>query len=240
MTVSGMYSVLPADRNRRAVARSMREAVSEKPHVTLHTRADAGALLAARQDFLGGAGPDCPRLTITALLARLVTEALRSYPRINGRVEENEIRLYKAVHLGIAVALDDGLLVPVLRDAHAKDLIELATEIGRASGRARAGALKLADLVDATFTISNLGAYGVEFFTPIINPPQLAILGVGAMRDELRLCDGVAVTVPVLYLSLSFDHAVIDGAQAATFLQLVAHSIEAPHLARSDRQEVAG
>lgn len=228
------YDVLPADRNRRAVGRSMRNAVTEMPHVTLHARAVADRLLDAQRTL--DARPGSPRITLTAVLARGVVEALREYPRVNGRTEDGEIRLYQAVNLGVAVALEDGLTVPVLRDAHEMDVDRLAESIVEVSGRARAGAITIADLADGTFTLSTLGAFGVEFFTPIINSPQLAILGVGAVRDEVRLWDGVPAAMPVLHLSLSFDHAAMDGAQAARFLQLGVSKVEACDL--HQRQEV--
>ncbi|TQN43061.1 2-oxoacid dehydrogenase/acyltransferase catalytic subunit [Blastococcus colisei] len=203
----------------------MRAAVAEMPHVTLHARADASALVAARAGL--NARADVPRLSLTAVLARVVVEALREYPRVNGRTEEGEIRLYKRVNLGVAVALEDGLTVPVLRDAQEMDVDAVGAAIVDVSDRARSGRIKLADLADATFTLSTLGAHGVEFFTPIINPPQLAILGVGAVRDEIRLQNGSPVAVPVLYLSLSFDHAAMDGVQAARFLELLVAKVEA-------------
>jgi pyruvate dehydrogenase E2 component (dihydrolipoamide acetyltransferase) len=224
LTEPAAYDVLPSDRNRRAVGRSMKAAVTEMPHVTLHARADAGALLAAKSAL--AARPGAGRVTLTAVLARLVVDALREYPRVNGRTEEGEIRLYKGVNLGVAVALEDGLVVPVLHDADRMDVDELGAAIGDVSARARAGRMSLPDLVDGTFTLSTLGAYGVEFFTPIINPPQVAILGVGAVREELRLRDGAPVGVPVLHLSLSFDHAAMDGVQAARYLQLVVQKVE--------------
>ena len=235
MTPDDGYVVLPTDRNRRAVARSMRAAVTEMPHVTLHVRADATQLLTTRKRLTDAAeSDDGPRLTLTVLLARIVAKSLRAFPRINGRTEDGEIRLYKRVNLGLAVALDDGLTVPVLRDANTKDLHQLAVDVADVSARARSGALKIPDLVDGTFTLSNLGAYDVEYFTPLINPPQLAILGVGTLKEELRLVDGVPRGVSNLYLSLSFDHAIIDGAQAAQFLQLVVKNIESPEPLLSD------
>jgi pyruvate dehydrogenase E2 component (dihydrolipoamide acetyltransferase) len=203
----------------------MRAAVTEMPHVTLHARADASGLQAVRARL--NARADVPRLSLTAVLARVVAEALREYPRVNGRTEEGEIRLYKRVNLGLAVALEDGLIVPVIRDAQELDADRMAAAIVDLSDRARAGRIKLGDLADATFTLSTLGAHGVEFFTPIINPPQLAILGVGTVRDEVRLRDGSPVAVPVLHLSLSFDHAAMDGVQAARFLELLVAKIEA-------------
>lgn len=229
MTPDEAYVVLPMDRNRRGMGRAMRLAVSEMPHVTLHRRADATALLAARTSLAAAVeGDGGPRLTLTVLLAQIVAHALRAFPRVNGRTEEGEIRLYNRVNLGLAVALEDGLMVPVLRDADGKDLRQLAADIADVSVRARAGSLKMQDLIDGTFTLSNLGAYDVEFFTPLINPPQLAILGVGTVRQELRLDDGAPVSVPILHLSMSFDHASMDGAQAAKFLQFVVRSVESP------------
>lgn len=170
-------------------------------------------------------GPDA-RITVTAALLHVVSRALREYPRLNGRTEDGEIRLYRVVNLGVAVALDDGLVVPVIHHADGKSAAELAAELAETSARARACKLRSADLADGTFTVSNLGAHGVESFTPIINPPQLAILGVGAIRQELQCVDGVLGSVPQLHLSLSFDHAAVDGAQAARFLQLVRQGIE--------------
>lgn len=207
----------------------MKTAVRDMPHVTLHIRADASELLAWQADLAAGVAGRGPRVTITVLLMHLVAHALARYPRVNGRTEDGEIRLYDTVNLGVAVALDDGLVVPVVRDAHAKDLAELAAAIADLTTRARAGALRLPDLEEATFTLSNLGAYGVETFTPIINPPQLAILGVGAIRPELRFdAEGSVVAVEQLHLSMSFDHAAMDGAQAARFLQLLVRLVESP------------
>jgi pyruvate dehydrogenase E2 component (dihydrolipoamide acetyltransferase) len=224
LTSTVPYVVLPNDRNRRAVGRSMRAAVTEMPHVTLHARAVATNLVAARSRLNSRDG--LPRVSLTAVIAHVVVGALREYPRVNGRSEEGEIRLYHPVNLGVAVALEDGLVVPVLRDAQDLDIDRMAAAIVESSERARSGRIKLPDLVDGTFSLSTLGAYGVEFFTPIINPPQLAILGVGAVVDEVRMHDGAASSVPVLYLSLSFDHAAMDGVQAARFLQLVRSRIE--------------
>ncbi len=202
----------------------MRAAVTEMPHVTLHARAEATNLVRARERL--NARPGTPRISLTALLSRVVVDVLREYPRVNGRTEDGEIRLYRTVNLGVAVALEDGLVVPVLRDAQELDVDRLAEAIVNVSGRARAGILKLPDLTDGTFTVSTLGAHGVEFFTPIINPPQLAILGVGALRDEVRVTGGAVGAVPVLHLSLSFDHAAMDGVQAARFLELLVSRLE--------------
>jgi pyruvate dehydrogenase E2 component (dihydrolipoamide acetyltransferase) len=228
------YDVLPQDRIRKLTA--LREVVAEKPHVTLHVRVDARELLLVREELskeisqYSGA-----KLTVTVLLAALVANALKEYPRINGRTEENEIRLYHAINLGIAVSIDDGLVVPVIHQCDTRPLVELAEILEELSKKARSKSLARGDVTDGTFTITNLGAFGVEFFTPIINPPQLAILGVGAIGEETRIIGGIPQSVKVLHLSLSFDHAVLDGVEAAKFLQLVVARIEnpVPHLRHS-------
>ena len=207
----------------------MRETAAEKPHVTLHVRVDAGRFLIVREELSQEIGQHSDaKITVTVLLAALVANALREYPRINGRTEEDEIRLYHDVNLGVAVAIEDGLVVPVIRQCDTKSLVELAESLDELSKKARSKSLSLVDVTDGTFTITNLGAYDVEFFTPIINPPQLAILGVGAIGEEVRIIDGVAGSVKVLHLSLSFDHAALDGVDAAKFLQLVTARVKDP------------
>lgn len=229
MNSESLYDVLPLDRIRKLTARRMREAVAEKPHVTLHVRVDASKLLLVREELSKEISQRSEaKFTVTVLLAALVAHALKEYPRINGRTEENEIRLYHAINLGVAVAIDDGLVVPVIHQCDTKPLIELAKKLDELSKKARSKSLSLGDVTNGTFTITNLGAYGVEFFTPIINPPQIAILGVGAIGEEVRIIDNVPQSVKMLHLSLSFDHAVLDGVDAAKFLQLVVARIEDP------------
>lgn len=229
MNSESLYDVLPQDRIRKLTARRMREAVAEKPHVTLHVRVAASKLLLVREELSKEISQRSEaKFTVTVLLAALVAHALKEYPRINGRTEENEIRLYHAINLGVAVAIDDGLVVPVIHQCDTMPLIELAEKLDELSKKARSKSLSLGDVTDGTFTITNLGAYGVEFFTPIINPPQLAILGVGAIGEEVRIISDVPQSVKMLHLSLSFDHAVLDGVDAAKFLQLVVARIEDP------------
>ncbi len=225
-----LYDVLTQDRIRKVTARRMRETANEKPHVTLHVRVDATTFLQVRETFaMESRERSEAKVTVTVLLAALVANALKAYPLINGRTEEDEIRLYRSVNLGVAVAIDGGLVVPVIQRCDEKSLTEVAESLDALSTKARAKKLGLADVSDGTFTITNLGAYDVEFFTPIINPPQLAILGVGAMVDEVQLVDGVVSNAKVLHLSLSFDHAVLDGVDAAKFLQLVVARVKDPN-----------
>lgn len=219
------YDVLPLGRVRRATGRRMHASVTQTPHVTLHGSADATALLGEHRRRVRELSAGGARVTLTALLARVVAASLREFPRLNGRTEDGEIRLYHAVNLGIAVSLEDGLTVPVIRDADRKPTADIAQELWGLSDRARAGRLRPADLSDGTFTLSNLGAFGVEHFTPIINPPQLGILGTGTIVPTPSMNDGRLCEQPRLGLSLSFDHAALDGAQAAQFLAIVARRV---------------
>ncbi|WP_067465790.1 2-oxo acid dehydrogenase subunit E2 [Actinomadura macra] len=231
MTGSADYEVLDVTRLRRAIGRRMRAAVTEMPHVTLHRSVSVEALRDEQARIRAARGdPAAARVTLTVLLVAIVAASLRDVPRMNGRTEDGEHRLYRQVNVAVAVALEDGLVAPVIRDADRLPLAELAVELARLTGRARAGRLSPADLADATFTITNLGTYGVEHFTPIINPPQLGILGIGAIVPTVRLVDGQPCDVAMLGLSLSFDHAVNDGAPAARFLDAVARRIESPDL----------
>jgi pyruvate dehydrogenase E2 component (dihydrolipoamide acetyltransferase) len=221
--------VIPFKGLRGIIARRMTESVNQKPHVTLMTSAQVDRLEDALRCRAGAGEQEMgARLSMTGLLVKLTYSALAAYPRINGRVEGDEIRLYPFVNMGIAVALEDGLIVPVIKNVASKSLTVVATELADLALRARAGKLKPPELMDGTFTISNLGTYGVDHFTPIINPPEIAILGVGRVQTESRWQDGRPVPVRVMQLSLSFDHAAIDGAQAATFLQHVVQRLEEP------------
>lgn len=228
MADASLYEVVPADRVRRVTARRMRAAVQEMPHVTLHRSVEVTALLESRRALSEGTSWSGPRVTLTALLASVLGSSLREYPRINGRTEEGEMRLYHRINLGVAVAVGDGLVAPVIRDVDQKSPIEIATELSQLAERAQHNRLLPSDLSDITFTMTNLGSYGVEYFTPILNPPQMGILGVGAITQAVRFIDGNPREVHLLGLSLSFDHASLDGAQAARFLEVVARRIQSP------------
>lgn len=230
VTAKAGYTTVPVGRLRRVTARRMQASVAEKPHVTLHRRARVDALMTARQlEQARMPVRDQAQLTVTALLVAAVARALAHEGRLNGRVEDGEIRLYHQVNVGVAVEVDGGLMVPVVRDAAARDLPGLAAELHRLVQTARSGTMRPEDISDATFTVSNLGSYGVELFTPIINPPQLAILGVGSVLDHPVLDGGRLVTHRRVGLSLSFDHAANDGAEAARTLANLVHEIENPY-----------
>jgi pyruvate dehydrogenase E2 component (dihydrolipoamide acetyltransferase) len=177
------------------------------------------------------------RISTTALLAKIVAQTLVRHPWLNSSFkdaqagQDAEIHLYRDVNMGIAVALDDGLIVPVVRDAANKGVAQIAAEIQDLSTRARDGQLAPAEVRDGTFTISNLGPFGVEEFTAIINPPQAAILAVGAARPEVVPdANGQIVVRPIMRITLAADHRVIDGAVAAYFMADLKARLESPVL----------
>jgi pyruvate dehydrogenase E2 component (dihydrolipoamide acetyltransferase) len=168
------------------------------------------------------------KISYTDLLVKVVAAALRQHPRLNAAWQEGSIKLNKAVNIGLAVATPDGLVVPVVYQADTLTLAELARRRQEVIGRANEGKLKLSDIQDGTFTLSNLGMYGVDAFNAIINPPQAAILAVSRIADRVVPVNGQPVVRPMLTLTLSCDHRVVDGARAAQFMDTLAGLIEEP------------
>jgi pyruvate dehydrogenase E2 component (dihydrolipoamide acetyltransferase) len=165
------------------------------------------------------------RLTYTDLLIQEVAEVLGEHGLLNSMLIDGSILISEQVNMGFAVALESGLIVPVIRDAHNKSLGDIARERVALSAKAQAGTLTLEETEGGTFTISNLGTFGADAFTPIVNPPQCAILGVGRIVDKPVVIDGVVSVSPTVWLSLTFDHRLIDGAPAARFLQALAERL---------------
>lgn len=209
----------------QAVTRSYREA----PHVTLFVEADAELLVAMRTQLLPEVERACGlRLTYTDLLVKAVALALRRYPRMNLSWVGDKIRQWDQVNVGVAVALEDGLLLPVVREADRKGLIQIVQEVHNLVERARRGQLRPDELQEGTFTLTNLGTAGIDGFTPILTPGQAGILGVGRVAQRPAVREGQLCVRQTLLLSLSFDHRAIDGAHAAEFLQIVKNLIEEP------------
>jgi len=166
------------------------------------------------------------QLSYTEILVKAVSEALREHPILNSSLEGNKIKIYEDINVGVAVATDQGLVVPVIHNADKKSLDEIASELRKLVKKAREGALDKEDVTGGTFTVTNLGMYGVDVFTPIINPPQAAILGVGRLAEKPVAVNGKIVVKPVMTLSLSFDHRIVDGAPAAQFLRKIKETLE--------------
>ena len=228
---SEIIEQIPLKGVRAIIAERMAASVHTTARVTLVTEADATEFVAARvrikekveQDW--GFAPG-----YNDLLARIVTVALRRFPYMNARLAPDAIEILGHVHMGMAVDTDRGLLVPVIRDADQKSLRQFGSEFRLLVERARNGRSLPDDLTGGTFTITNLGMYEVDAFTPVINLPQLAILGVGRIAPKVVAYHGEAVIRQMWTLSLVFDHRLIDGAPAARFLQYIKQLIEEPYL----------
>jgi pyruvate dehydrogenase E2 component (dihydrolipoamide acetyltransferase) len=210
---------------RAAIARRMTESYQQAPHIHLTRSVDVTAAEAARQRWAEIHGE---RISLTVLLARACAWALRRHPAVNATVEPASVRRWPEINIGVAVALPEGLIVPVLRRADARPLGELAQELAALAEQARAGGLRPDQVSDGTFTLTNLGMFGVEAFDPILNPPQAAILGAGAVVERVVPRDGQIVIRPLMQLTLAADHRALDGAAAALFLQDICRAIEDP------------
>ncbi|HET7856853.1 MAG TPA: dihydrolipoamide acetyltransferase family protein [Gaiellaceae bacterium] len=209
---------------RRTIARRLTEAW-EAPAFQISMSADMTRALALRERVRDQG------VTVTDLLVKLAAIALLRHREVNAHFAGDEVRIFPSAHIGLAVATERGLLVPVLREAERKPVTELAVERAQLVERARGGKLAQEDLEGGTFTISNLGMYGVEQFIAVLNPPQAAILAVGAIEQRPVLQDGAFVPRPLMSLTLTCDHRAVDGAKAAEFLHELKMLIEEPGLA---------
>jgi pyruvate dehydrogenase E2 component (dihydrolipoamide acetyltransferase) len=220
----------PMSNIRRKTAEHLTHAWHAIPHVTQHDKADVTALEILRKQYSAQAEKAGGKLTMTAIALKIVAAALAKFPQFNSSLDaaRNEIVLKKAIHVGVAADTERGLLVPVIRDVDRKGIIQLAAELGAASERARAGKLSLDDMQGGGFTITNLGGIGGTSFTPIVNWPEVAILGISrGAREPVYVNDNFEPRL-MLPLSLSYDHRVIDGADAARFLRWIAEAFEQP------------
>jgi len=214
---------------RRLIGERMAQSAHTNAPVTLTTEADATELVRLRAAWK--ADPHTPIApSYNALLAKLTAKALLEHPDLNASLEGDEIVYWGTVHIGVAVDSERGLVVPVFRDVQSKSIHELAMEMEDLLSRAKEGKAMPDELSGSTFTITNLGPYEIDAFTPIINPPECAVLGVGQLKDRWVVAEGEPVVRTMLALSLTFDHRLVDGAPAARFLQRVKQLIEHPCL----------
>jgi pyruvate dehydrogenase E2 component (dihydrolipoamide acetyltransferase) len=222
----------PLSTIRRKTAEHVIHAWSTIPHVTQHDTCDISALEELRKRHAPEAEAAGGRLTVTAIALKVVAVALRRFPRFNSSLDmaADALVLKRYVHIGVAVDTERGLLVPVIRDVDTKGIIELAVELAAVSEKAKARKLTLEEMEGGSFTITNLGGIGGTAFTPIVRAPEVAILGVSRARTEPVWVDGSFEPRLMMPLSLSYDHRVIDGADAARFLRWVAEAFEQPLL----------
>lgn len=215
---------------RRKTAQHLSQAWSTVPHVTQHDRADVTQLDVFRKQYEKQVAEAGGALTVTAMLLKVVASALKAFPQFNSSVDmaAEEIIYRKYVNVGVAVDTDRGLLVPVIRDLDSKNIVELSAELKQLAEKARAHKLALEQMQGGSFTVTNLGGFGGTSFSPIVNWPEVAILGVSRAATRPVFVDGAFQPRLLLPLSLSYDHRVIDGADAIRFLRWIVEALEQP------------
>ena len=211
---------VPLTGMRGLIAQRMQHSLASTAQLTLTREVDAHPLVQARELLVARAAAEGVRVSYDVLLAKSLAAALLAHPALNATIEGEEVVLLAEAHIGVAVAVEGGLVVPVLRDAAHRPALDLARELTGLTDRARQGRLQPNEMEGGTATLTNLGAYHIEAFTPILNPPQSAILGVGSIAPRPAVTEDGGLTVrPTVHLSLTFDHRVADGVAAATLLE---------------------
>ncbi|MDR6225943.1 dihydrolipoamide acetyltransferase family protein [Desmospora profundinema] len=223
---------IPLRGMRRTIAKRMAQSVYTAPHVTIMDEVDASEMIEMRKWAKPMAEQRGIKLTYMPFIVKALVAALREFPTLNASIddEKEEIIIKKYYNMGIATATEDGLVVPVLKDVDRKSIFQLADEMRDLVTRTRDRKAGVDELKGGTFTITNIGSFGGQFFTPIINYPEVAIFGMGKMADRPMAVDGEVVIKPIMNISLSIDHRLIDGDVAARFLNRVKELLENPKL----------
>jgi pyruvate dehydrogenase E2 component (dihydrolipoamide acetyltransferase) len=230
-TAKGEMTVLELTRTQQTIARRMAEAKATIPEFTLQTEIDMEACVALRSELkgLGKDGiPTHPAPTYNDMVVKACALALREFPRANGGYRDGRLQLHSRVNVGVAVAAEETLVVPTVFDADQKSLGEIARETRAMAERVRDGSITPPELGGGTFTVSNLGMFGVTAFTAIINPPQAAILSVGSLSPRAVVRDGEVQARNTMTVTLACDHRILYGADAARFLARIRELLEAP------------
>ena len=209
---------------RRAIFENMHQSLSQSAQLTLHTEASADSLIVLRERL----NKDDGKISYNAIFLKIVAMALRRHPKINASVEGDAIHIWKQIHIGLAMEANEALLVPVVRNPDLKTILEIDRDISDLIHRAGENKLSPDDFVNGTFTTTNLGFADIDYFTPIIRPPESAILGVGRIVKKPGIKDDQVVLEARIALSLTFDHRIIDGAPGARFLKTIKEIIENP------------
>lgn len=213
----------PMTTMRKVIAKRMLESVQISPTVNYNLKVDTTAMKQLKEDL-----KETVKVSYTDILVKIVSMVLLEHPLLNSSIEGNEIITRNYVNMGVAVALPDGLLVPVVKYANVKGLKDISKEIINMGQKAKNNELTTDELTGGTFTITNIGMFGIKSFTPIINQPEVAILGVNTIEEEARVVDGEIKIKPMMNLSLTADHRVVDGAVAASFMAKLKQYIEKP------------
>ena len=222
------FEDVPLTQMRKTVARRLVESLGPVPHFFLTVDVDMTRALEVRARVNKLLGAQGGKASLNDLVVKAAAAALARHPECNAWWQEGGIRRFNRVHVGIAVAVPDGLITPVIRDAQAKGLARIAAEVRELASRAREKKLQPHEYTGSTFSVSNLGMFGIEEFTAVINPPEAGILAVGAVEERPVVVDGQVVPRPRMRLTMSCDHRVIDGAQGARFLATLKEFLEEP------------
>jgi pyruvate dehydrogenase E2 component (dihydrolipoamide acetyltransferase) len=224
---TGGVERIPVRGTRRLIAQKMARSAREIPHVTTFLTVDAHWLEAFRSELAAKHGE---RVSALPVVVRALVEIVASHPRLNASFDEEaeEIRVFRDCHAGVAVDTDRGLLVPVVRDVRSKGILDIGHEIGRLATAARDGSIGPEQMSGATITVTNVGSFGADFGTPLINPPEGAILATGVIEPRALVVDGEVVARPAMTLSLSFDHRLLDGAEAGRALRDLGDLLQSP------------
>jgi len=224
---------IPFTGMRKAVADNMYASLQQTAQLTTFTEVDVTEMVGFRDIIREEYKKDDIRISYNDIIILAVSRALKRYPIMNSTLVEDEILLHDSVNMGIAVALAEGLIVPVLRDADKKNLLQIAKETRILAGNARKGNLSMDEVTGGTFTISNVSMFQVDGLTPILKPPETGILGIGRVKEKPAVYKGEIAIRSMMFLSLTFDHRVVDGAPANAFLETAARYLEHPNLIMS-------
>ena len=222
------YEDVPISQMRKAIAKRLVTSIGPVPTFYLTIDVDMGRTMEARKSINAMLEKDGIRVSVNDIVLKATAAALRMHPNCNAQWQDGFIRRFNAVHLGVAVAIEDGLITPIVRDAHMKGITHIGAEVRELAGRAREKKLMPDEYTGATFSVSNLGMFGIHEFTAIINPPEAGILAVGGIEDTPVVVDGDVVVRPRMRVTMSCDHRVIDGAQGSRFLQTLKGMLEEP------------
>jgi pyruvate dehydrogenase E2 component (dihydrolipoamide acetyltransferase) len=227
---AGGYRDVPLSQMRKTIAKRLSQSIGPVPHFFLTVEVDMGEAMSLRARINERFKDEGVKVSPNDLIIKFVAMALRKHPWVNAAWNGDAIRLHDEVHIGVAVAVEEGLITPVIRNADRKGVTEIATEVRELAGRAREKKLKPDEYTGATFSISNLGMFGIEEFTAVINPPEAAILAVGAVAEKVVAHKGEMKIRQRMRVTLSCDHRVVDGATGAQFLQTLQGYLEDPML----------
>lgn len=222
------YEDIPTSQMRKAIAKRLVTSIGPIPTFYLTIDVDMGRVMEARKSINAMLDKDGGKISINDIVLRATAAALRKHPECNAQWQDGFIRRFNAVHLGVAVAIEDGLITPIVRNAHLKGIAHIGAEVRELAGRAREKKLMPDEYTGATFSVSNLGMFGIHEFTAIINPPEAGILAVGGIEQTPVVVDGQVVVRPRMRITMSCDHRVIDGAQGSRFLQTLKGMLEEP------------